>query len=76
MPISGPKADAVLDALVEPLFADTTKTTHAKQKSIAMISVLLTLVPSVRLAIIVVMKGFVEKITVNVVTGMKLRLFS
>ena len=55
---------------------DTTKITHAKQKNIAVISVLLTLVPSVQLAMIVVMKGFVEKITVNIVTGMKLRLYS
>ena len=61
---------------MESFFSDTIIITHAKQKSIAVISVLLTLMLNVQLAMIVVMKEFVEKTTVNIVTGMNLRLVS
>ena len=50
--------------------------THAKQTSIAAISTRLTFVSKKHLARMVVIKGFVEKITVKIVTGMKLRLDS
>ena len=54
----------------------TTVMTHAKQTTIAAISTRLIEVPKKQLARMVVMKGLVEKITVKIVTGMKLMLDS
>ena len=74
MPIKGPNTDATSVVEVESPFMDTIMMTHAKQNSIDTISTRDTFVPKAIPAIIVVINGFVEKITVYIVSGMKFKL--